>query len=47
MKMVQTNPTSQKSVFRSEIPKKKPRGGELSAEEKSENRRVSRECVLI
>ena len=31
----------------SETPKKKPRGGALSAEEKSENRRISRERILI
>jgi len=31
----------------SETPKKKPRGGELSEEEKEENRRISRERILI
>ena len=31
----------------SEIPKKKPRGGELTAEEKKENRRISCERILI
>jgi len=31
----------------SETPKKKPRGGELSAEEKAENRRISRERMVI
>ena len=31
----------------SEIPKKKPKGGELTAEEKAENRRISREQILI
>jgi hypothetical protein len=31
----------------SEVPKKKPRGGTLSAEEKLENRRISRERVFV
>jgi hypothetical protein len=31
----------------SETPKKKPKGGELTADEKSENRRISRERILI
>jgi hypothetical protein len=31
----------------SETPKKKPKGGELTAEEKAENRRISRERILI
>jgi hypothetical protein len=31
----------------SEIPKKKPRGGTLSAEEKLENRCISRERVFV
>jgi transposase len=31
----------------SETPKKRPRGGTLSAEEKGENRRISRERILI
>jgi len=31
----------------SETPKKKPRGGELTVEEKAENRRISRERMLI
>ena len=31
----------------SETPKKKPKGGELTAEEKAENRRLSRERILI
>ena len=31
----------------SETPKKKPKGGELTAEEKRENRRISHECILI
>jgi transposase len=31
----------------SETPKKKPRNGELTAEEKAENRRISRERILI
>lgn len=31
----------------SETPKKKPNGGELTAEEKAENRRISRERILI
>ena len=31
----------------SETPKKKPKGGELTAEEKIENRRISRERILI
>ena len=31
----------------SEIPKKKPKGGELTANEKSENLRISRERILI
>ena len=31
----------------SETPKKKPKGGVLTAEEKSENRRISRERILI
>jgi len=31
----------------SEIPKKKPKGGELTAAEKAENRRISRERILI
>jgi len=31
----------------SELPKKKPKGGELTAEEKAENRRISRERILI
>jgi hypothetical protein len=31
----------------SEIPKKKPKGGELTAEEKDENRRISRDRILI
>jgi len=31
----------------SETPKKKPKGGELTAEEKEENRRISRERILI
>jgi hypothetical protein len=31
----------------SETPKKKPRGGVLSAEEKSENRRISHERIMI
>ena len=32
---------------RSETPKKKPKGHELTAEEKAENRRISRERILI
>jgi hypothetical protein len=31
----------------SETPKKKPRGGVLTAEEKAENRRISRDRILI
>jgi len=31
----------------SETPKKKPKGGELTKEEKAENRRISRERILI
>jgi hypothetical protein len=31
----------------SETPKKKPKGGELTAEEKRENRRISRDRILI
>jgi hypothetical protein len=31
----------------SETPKKKPKGGELTLEEKLENRRISRERILI
>ena len=31
----------------SETPKKKPKGGELTAEEKRENRRISHERILI
>jgi hypothetical protein len=31
----------------SELPKKKPKGGELTEEEKAENRRISRERILI
>ena len=31
----------------SETPKKKPKGGELTAEEKEENRRISRERILV
>ena len=31
----------------SETPKKKPKGGELTEEEKAENRRISRERILI
>jgi hypothetical protein len=31
----------------SETPKKKPKGGELTKEEKSENKRISRERILI
>jgi len=31
----------------SETPKKKPKGGELTADEKAENRRISRERILI
>ena len=31
----------------SETPKKKPKNGELTQEEKSENRRISRERILI
>jgi len=31
----------------SETPKKKPKGGELTQEEKSENKRISRERILI
>jgi len=31
----------------SETPKKKPKGGKLTKEEKSENRRISRERILI
>jgi len=31
----------------SETPKKKPRGGELTADEKRENRRISRDRILI
>ena len=31
----------------SETPKKKPKGGELTAEEKTENRRISRDRILI
>jgi len=31
----------------SETPKKKPKGGELTAEEKAENRRISRERIMI
>ena len=31
----------------SEIPKKKPKGGELTDKEKSENRRISKERILI
>jgi len=31
----------------SETPKKKPKGGELTAEEKAENKRLSQERILI
>lgn len=31
----------------SETPKKKPRNGELTAQEKAENRRISRQRILI
>lgn len=31
----------------SETPKKKPRGGQLTAEEKAENKRISRERIYI
>jgi len=31
----------------SETPKKKPKGGELTAEEKAENRRIARDRILI
>jgi len=31
----------------SETPRKKPKGGKLSAEEKAENRRIARERILI
>ena len=31
----------------SETPKKKPKGGELTKEEKEENRRISRDRILI
>jgi len=31
----------------SETPKKKPKGGKLTADEKAENRRISRERILI
>ena len=31
----------------SETPKKKPRGGELTSDEKEENRRISRDRILI
>ena len=31
----------------SETPKKKPKGGELTAEEKIENQRISKERILI
>jgi len=31
----------------SETPKKKPKGGELTAEEKAENRRISRDRILV
>jgi hypothetical protein len=31
----------------SQVPKKKPRGGELTGEEKTENRRISRARVLV
>lgn len=31
----------------SEIPKKKPKGGELTTAEKADNRRISRERILI
>ena len=31
----------------SETPKKKPKGGELTADEKCENRRISRDRILI
>jgi hypothetical protein len=31
----------------SETPKKKPKGGELTSGEKAENRRISRERILI
>jgi hypothetical protein len=31
----------------SEIPKKKPKGGKLTVDEKAENRRISRERILI
>jgi len=31
----------------SELPKKKPKGGELTDEEKAENRRIARERILI
>jgi len=31
----------------SETPKKKPKGGNLTKEEKAENRRISRERILI
>jgi len=31
----------------SETPKKKPKGGELTAEDKAENRRISRDRILI
>jgi hypothetical protein len=31
----------------SETPKKKPKGGQLTKEEKSENRRIARERILI
>lgn len=32
---------------KSETPKKKPKGGELTAEEKAENKRLSQERILI
>jgi len=31
----------------SETPTKKPKGGELTAEEKAENRRISRDRILV
>jgi len=31
----------------SELPRKKPKGGELTAQEKAENRRIARERILI
>ena len=33
--------------IKSETPKKKPKGGELTAEEKAENKRLSQERILI